>query len=658
MLTPLLVFFRQRIHQLLLAVALLILLLLFGHIPGYNKQIFIWGVAAGLLLLLCLVGNSRFSTICRHLNKGALPLVVAVVIIVTQWESWGKYRTPDVQSTCYASFGKVLIIVPHQDDDTNIAGGILTQLQEQGEVHVLFTTNGASIGRLKEAIESLALYGIPEQNVYCLGYPQCAEKYNGAPPPKEPDWGEEFEHMYHLAGDQLTTDYLHNIRTVSLPGMKGCAAGTECTRNNFKQNLSEVIRSIKPDTIICVDFDIHPDHRAASLLFDECMAGLMKADSSFTPFILKAFAYSTAWIAPMDFYADNLLSTQNPYPTPYMQEVNCYNWKERLRLPVGKESLSRVLAGNQIRESFMEYVSAVPNSPGMENCIVNADRVFWWRPTGNLLLNASITGGGSNLAHLNDFKLYDSTNVTRFPQKPYNHGWSPESGQGEICIQLQKPSKIQQIRLYDHISPDNQIQQLTIILSNGQEIRASELPANGSALVIPTNCDALLTGFSIRIEKVCGANAGLAEIEAYSEAPTPPVKLVKLVDAQDNFMYDYTTPADGNLRVSLYTYPHTDSHEYKVFLIRQGEEHELMPDPVSGCYSLHLPQGSAGEKLEVRAADGRLLDSAYIQNPSQFVRSIRSMQACVDELFLKDYSLSSQKRHFRQIYKYYSGKLK
>ena len=144
MLTSLLVFFRQRIHQMLLALALFILLLLFAHIPGYNKQILIWGAASGLLLLLCLVRNTRISAICRQVNKGLLPLVVATVIIVTQWESWGKYRTSDVQSTCYASFGKVLIIVPHQDDDTNIAGGILTQLQEQGEVHVLFTTNGAS----------------------------------------------------------------------------------------------------------------------------------------------------------------------------------------------------------------------------------------------------------------------------------------------------------------------------------------------------------------------------------------------------------------------------------------------------------------------------------------------------------------------------------
>ena len=547
---------------------------------------------------------------------------------------------------------KILIV----DDDTNIAGGILSQLQEQGEVHVLFTTNGADTRRLKEAIESLALYGIPEQNVYCLGYPQCAEKYDGVFP-MERRWGEEFEHLYNLSGDQLTTDYLHNTSTLSLPGMKGCTEGLECTRNNFKQNLSEVIRAIKPDTIMCIDFDIHPDHRASSLLFDECVAGLMKADNSFTPFILKAFAYSTAWLAAKDFYADNLLSTQKPYPTPYMQEVNCYNWEDRLRLPVCKESLSRVLAGNKTRESFLEYAWAVPNSPGMENSIVNADRVFWWRPSGNLLLNAAITGSGSNLSHLNDFKLYDSTNVTRFSHMPYNHGWHPEADHGEICVQLQKPSKIQQIRLYDHISPDNQIQQLTIILSNGQEIRASELPANGSALVIPTNCDALLTGFNIRIEKVCGANAGLAEIEAYSEAPTPPVKLVKLVDAQDNFMYDYTTPVDGNLRVSLYTYPHTDSHEYKVFLIRQGEQHELMPDPVSGCFSLHQPQGFVGGKLEVRAADGKLLDVAYIQNPPQVVRFIRKMQTCVDKNFLKDYSLSSQKRYFKQIYKYYSGQL-
>ena len=646
---------KMKIHQFLLALAILTLLLLFGHIPGYNKQLLLWSAAAGLLIILCLLRDSRLSNFCRQLNKIFLPLAVAAVIIVTHWESWGKYHTPDFQPSCYAGFGKVLIIVPHQDDDTNIAGGILTQLQEQGEVHVLFTTNGADTKRLKEAIESLSLYGIPEQNVHCLGYPQCAEKYNGTAP-RERSWGEEFEHLYNLSDDQLTTDYLHHTRTLSLPGMKGCTEGLECTRHNFKQNLSETIQEIKPDTIICIDFDIHPDHRATSLFFDECMADLMKADSSFTPFILKSFAYSTAWLAAKDFYADNLLSTQNPYSTPYMQEVNCYNWAERLRLPVCSESLSRVLAGNKIRESFLEYASAIPNSPGMENSIINADRVFWWRPTGNLLLNASITGSGSNLSHLNDFKLFDSDNITRFCQKPYSHGWQPESGQGEICVQLPEPSKIQQIRLYDHISPENQIQQLSITLSNGQEIHVSELPANGSALVIPTQCDTPLTGFSIRIEKTSGPNAGLAEIEAYPEEPTPHTRLVKLVDAQDNFMYDYTTPADGQLRVSLYTYPRAGTHEYKVFHTRQGEQHELQPDPATGCFSLHQPQGTAG-KLEVHAADGSILDSTRIQNPSQLVRRLRKIQACMDEYFLKNYSLSSQKRYFKQIFKYYTGQL-
>ena len=48
------------------------------------------------------------------------------------------------------------------------------------------------------------------------------------------------------------------------------------TRSNMKADIKSVILDILPETIIAVDFDNHPDHRALSLLFEEVMGELLK----------------------------------------------------------------------------------------------------------------------------------------------------------------------------------------------------------------------------------------------------------------------------------------------------------------------------------------------------------------------------------------------
>ena len=59
---------------------------------------------------------------------------------------------------------KVLIIVPHQDDEINLAGNILRTLVRNNDVYVIFSSLDVHVERGKtrkeEAINSLATYGI------------------------------------------------------------------------------------------------------------------------------------------------------------------------------------------------------------------------------------------------------------------------------------------------------------------------------------------------------------------------------------------------------------------------------------------------------------------------------------------------------------------
>lgn len=72
----------------------------------------------------------------------------------------------------------VLVFVPHPDDETLIAGGVLYEaVQQRRRIAVVFATNG-DLGcerdghlRQDEAITALAALGVPESSVYFLGYP-------------------------------------------------------------------------------------------------------------------------------------------------------------------------------------------------------------------------------------------------------------------------------------------------------------------------------------------------------------------------------------------------------------------------------------------------------------------------------------------------------
>lgn len=66
---------------------------------------------------------------------------------------------------------KILIIIPHQDDEIHLAGSIIASLKDTRNIYVAYTTSGdyaynASV-RYKEAIKSLLQLGkIKEKTFY------------------------------------------------------------------------------------------------------------------------------------------------------------------------------------------------------------------------------------------------------------------------------------------------------------------------------------------------------------------------------------------------------------------------------------------------------------------------------------------------------------
>lgn len=560
-----------------------------------------------------------------------LLLFAASVYCIAHWEDWGAPPLGSFSDKKLKGAGKILILVPHQDDELNIVAGLLENVEDKSKVYIGFSTNAdttrgtKNVTRLKEALQVASFYGIPEKNIIFLGYG------NEWDPNRSGKWGETYKHLYNVEDpNEIWPSLSGHTATWGAEGLVPFSPNTPYTRNNFTNDLKSLISSLSPDTIICIDFDLHPDHRALSLTFEKVMGDLLQSNRQFTPVVLKGFAYSTAWLGEKDFYTLNPQSTKNTQGNSHMNEVNYYQWKARLRFPVCREALNRTLSGNSVFRAFRLYKSVLNSSGDSALTMINADRIFWWRPTSGILYRAKFSAD-SDQAHvdqLHDFMIVDSCSVSDFSKEPFDHGWCPNDGRGIVHVSLEQPSPISEIRLYDHVDEKRNINNAEIKLSNGLVIETGPLPKDGAPLIIPTNTTDAIEHFTVTILSSTGRGAGLAEIEAYCNPPTHPFNISKLMDSESNFMYHYYTPEDGAISFSIY---HSNESKRENITVL-NDDFPLRPD-TKGLYHCQITQG-ASAKIKL-LEEGRILDEVTISNPSILQRCFLGFQQKIDPYMSK-----------------------
>lgn len=608
------------------------------HLHSYYLQLAV--IASGLCLGMALAyWNSPFGKKARRaILWPAAILFVLTVTAISAWTSLNACSIPDMATRNPGFSGKVLVLAPHQDDELNLLGGALETILPDCDIHVLYSTNGEQ-ARVQEAKNALAVFGVDAQHIAFLGYDRVA-------------WKSALQHMYNAPRDKVIVSEEYGRRTTRNTPYTPCyREGRDFTQANFEDDLRDYLTHLRPDVVIVTDFDVHPDHRALGLSTERVLARMMKADPAYRPTVLKSFAYSCSWMQEPDFYAENLKSTQYTGKGGTMEEVNCHRWDERLRIPVGKSSITRTLVGNLTARAFNEHVSQQQGNTHTNERICNGDKVFWWRPTRNLMWNAHIAADSGDAAQLSDFLLYDSDNVSDFDHMPYEHGWRPSGGKGEATVTWDSPVVVREIHLFDQNNPANQVKRLTIRLSNGREIAVGALPAGGTRVVVPTQCDEAITGFTVRIDDSTGEGSGLAEVEAYAATPGHPFQVAKLQDANGDFMYDYTTVPDGDLSFSLYTWG-CDAAGLKVQLAEGANDGTTLRETEHG-YNMQVPQGESCI-LEVRDANGNVLDAARVCNPGQFARACRGIMRFLDPT-LDSLSWETQQRYYTALRDWLAG---
>lgn len=607
------------------------------HLDDYKAQLALLA-AAFIVPFIVLIILSRKTKIFKGIRGVAsiliIPLLFTFCVCISSSaikSNSGRFESVDNGKASLFADKKVMLIVPHQDDETLLFGGVFEEYIKYGsEVDVVFATNGDAAEtaetkgtRLKEAINALSTVGIDEKNIFFLGYGDT--------------WENGEEHIYDAEPERIMTSTAGYTATYGLPDHPAFNEGAKYTRNNMISDIKNVILKIRPDTIYCVDYDKNCDHRSTSLLFEEAFGEILKEYEDYRPSVYKGFAYSTSMYSVSDYNGRNVSSTVNPYNTDYMQETNVYNWAERVRIPVSDASLSRLFRGTSVYKALECHKSQ--SVYRFTQWAASGDRVFWERETDSLLYDAKIYCGGSEVKTLNDFKITDTDIILEMDTPPLD-GCGTEIPDGKITVTLPSAVTADRIVLYDNPSTEDNIIEAEIVFDNGETLKTGKLEKNGSGTEVSFP-KRTFTSFSVEILKSEGEKAGLTEIEAFNGSSDSEVKYVKLTDEDGNFVYDYLMDSDSK-SFGLYTV-NTDSSDFSA----KVDNSKCSVKINNGTVTVFCPKN---ETCKVTIENNGISDTVKISHPNSLLMVDIAVKA--DDFYWKTLKWRNQKYYYVAVKNY------
>lgn len=390
---------------------------------------------------------------------------------------------------------KLVLFVPHQDDETNLAGNLLSYLVRQYDVYVVYSSLDANpdkaLIRKQEARNACAVYGIEKDTVIFLGLPDTPNRKG---------------HHFFTDGDK-----------------------------NIILKFEEILRTLMPEVIIGTDFDFHSDHRMVSLALDEAVFNIMNEIKTYTPLYLKGFCYETAYYGVDDYSATDLKNTKiDKIP---LSNVS-YKWEDRISLNSQEKNgfIFFKTPFKALRCHKSQYAAMHARK------IINADNVFWEKRTDNLLIrDATITATSGDISKINDLKVIDTDDIiTEDPLKiDYSKGlWKPDDSDLNPCINIKFDEEkiVEKIVLHGNPILDHAEKCCIEIYFSEQIFKIDSLMPYGQPTVL--NIDMIsCSHMEIRLlSKTC-----ISEIEVFQPIPQNENKLncVRQLNSKNNKWVDF-----------------------------------------------------------------------------------------------------------------------
>jgi LmbE family N-acetylglucosaminyl deacetylase len=459
---------------------------------------------------------------------------------------------------------KVLVIVPHEDDEINVAGSVMRNfIRQKNEVYCVFTTNGDysfwAATRMHEAVRSLTILGV--QHILFLGYGDTGNFCKDG-------------HVFYADKEAVTSPggRKETYGTADFPDY-ACQKRhrhSPYDRHHFKEDLHDLLLDIQADVIFCVDYDVHADHRACSILFEETLGEILRRPgNAYQPAVFKGFAYCTSFGAPADFYQPNLRSVPCPDDGPdRIIGYSLYEWSKRVRFPVCAECRTMYMRRNILYKALFEHKSQSAALHAVR--IINGDTVFWQRRTDSLSYQADVTATSGLADRVRDFKLVDTTDIDTKKAVFHQYVWRPDETDLEkkLTFHWKQEQQIVLIRFFANINDDGRIMKWRICFDSGYSAIYGPMPQHGRAFTIsiPQQDVHICT---VQILEWSGTAYGLAECEFFAEKmqKTMIQPFLKL-KINDDFVYEYILPEKTEqCQLSVYMYP---LKQAVTFTVREG----------------------------------------------------------------------------------------
>ena len=412
---------------------------------------------------------------------------------------------------------RCLVFVPHQDDETMLAGNFINMLCKAGvEVFILYSTNGdwkypADL-RVREAINAnKALGNINEDHIILLGY---GDTYNN----------EAHTHYYYAENTAVESAAGHTetYGAYGIPDYRYKKSGhhSPYTRRAYIADLKDAIKDLLPDLMICIDFDEHPDHRMLTLGFENALGELLNELKSYHPIVLKGFVYCNAYTAIDDFYESPPNETKRPVVgktgkyTFDMIDTCSYEWENRIHIYGSPHSRTRNLLKNSKAQALRKHKSQyVILRAGR---IINSDEVFWLRRTDSISYQATITVSSGEANHLKDFKLYNCNEIDSLHPSFTDYLWQPYDEKKEAIFSWDNPQIITMCDIYGNVEDTGRISKIRLRFDNGFVFETGPLQDKGIPLHITFPIQTEVRWCSVQIVETEGTGWGIAECEFYT----------------------------------------------------------------------------------------------------------------------------------------------
>lgn len=272
---------------------------------------------------------------------------------------------------------KIMIIVPHEDDEILMAAGIIERaVREKKEVTVVMATNGDYEGtdtftggiRLSETLLGLSVIGLPSENVIFMGYADTGME-------------NEVSFLYNLFHEKNENKIHEGHCSKETYGLKDkvdfhreiCGEPGSYTRKNFKEDLRKILLMKEPDTVFTTSVeDVHGDHSGLYLFVREVLEE--EKENGYQPVLYSGVAHSKA--------GDDNWPERNsgivPYTCPEGFDKGSLRWEERISFPVPDSMLETDLNKNKKAIALSKHKTALKeDAVEFLYTFIKSEELFW-----------------------------------------------------------------------------------------------------------------------------------------------------------------------------------------------------------------------------------------------------------------------------------------